>query len=237
MSGGLGSLEEMGVLATWDQDEGRGLPCESSCNIFMFSTMSGTTLPSLHTTVPVLYCVTPPSPMLPTCAPAAHAPDVTLPCTLAAHAPTSRPHTRCHSHAHWPPTHLMPPECTPAAHTPDTTRTYTGRPHTHQPPAYSLAVLVVVSADVAEVSSKGLHGQRAGDFSAPPLDNDACGGGDRSSVPILAAQFLGMCCGRALDQHHHHVLQQSGGCEEALDAVKCTVICHQDSVASWAQEQ
>lgn len=177
MSGGLGSLEEMGVLATWDQDEGRGLPCESSCNIFMFSTMSGTTLPSLHTTVPVLYCVAPPpSPMLPTCAPAAHASDVTLPCTLAAHAPTSRPHTRCHSHAHWPPTHLMPPECTPAAHTPDTTRMYTGRPHTHQPPAYSLAVLVVVSADVAEVSSKGLHGQRAGDFSAPPLDNDACGG-------------------------------------------------------------
>lgn len=131
---------------------------------------------STHHCACVVLCRALPSPMLPTCAPAAHASDVTLPCTLAAHAPTSRPHTRCHSHAHWPPTHLMPPECTPAAHTPDTTCMYTGRPGIHQPPAYSLAVLVVVSADVAEVSSKGLHGQRAGDFSAPPLDNDACGG-------------------------------------------------------------
>lgn len=100
---------------------------------------------------------------------------------------------------------------------------HTSRPRTQRPPTHSLAVFVVVSADVAEVSSKGFHGQRAGDFPTPPLDDDACGR-DRSSVRIQVAQFLGVGRGRELDQPRHHVLKQSGGREEALEAVKCTVI-------------
>lgn len=39
---------------------------------------------------------------------------------------------------------------------------------------HSLAVLVIVSADVAKVSSKRLHGQRAGDLQVLSLDDDSC---------------------------------------------------------------
>lgn len=59
-----------------------------------------------------------------------------------------------------------------------------GPPHTRATmlssetsPAPSLAVLVVVSADIAEVSSKRLHGQGAGNLATPPLDDDPCGEG------------------------------------------------------------
>lgn len=41
-------------------------------------------------------------------------------------------------------------------------------------PAHSLAVLVVIFADVAKVSSKCLHGQRAGRRPTPPLDDHPC---------------------------------------------------------------
>lgn len=134
------------------------------------------------------------APMPPAGTLAPHTPYISPPCKPAAHAPEStRMHTS-HPHTYWLPPYPMPPICkpathapdatcthTPAAHAPDATRTHTSRPHTHRLPTHSLAVLVVVSADVAEVSSKSLHGQRAGDFPAPTLDDDACGG-DRSSV-------------------------------------------------------
>lgn len=81
------------------------------------------------------------------------------------------------------------------------------------PPPHIPAVFIVVSADVAEVSSKGLHSQRAGDFPTPPLDDDTCGGdgGGRSVLfqalrhfPVfLAARFLGVVWGGELNQHQH----------------------------------
>lgn len=49
-------------------------------------------------------------------------------------------------------------------------------------PAHLLAVLVVVLADVAEVGREGLHGQRAGDLPAPPLDDRSCR--DRRDPPL-----------------------------------------------------
>lgn len=116
------------------------------------------------------------------------------------------------------------------------TRRHSGRPHTP-------AVLIVISADVAEVSSKGLHGQRAGDFPTPPLDDDTCGG-DGGAQPsfrhlgtfpvFLAAQFLGVVWGVmgnciSISTSHRMLLQRGGGDAEGS---KCKDICHQDSAAS-----
>lgn len=112
--------------------------------------------------------------------------------------PSPRPHATP-MHTGRPRTHQLPTH-PPAAHAPDATCAHTSCPHTRWLPTHSLAVLVVISADVAEVSGKGLHGQRAGDFPAPPLDDDACGG-DRSSGPIQSAQFLGVGRGEELDQY------------------------------------
>lgn len=155
------------------------------------------------------------SPMPPAGTLAPHTPYISPPRKPAAHAPTGCPHTRCHPHANQPPSHPMPLACTPAthgpmppartpaAHAPDITCMHTSRPGTHLPPTHSLAVFVVVSADVAEVSSKGLHRQRAGDFPAPTLDDDACEG-DRSSVhPHPGCPVPGRGAGRGgeLDQH------------------------------------
>lgn len=39
---------------------------------------------------------------------------------------------------------------------------------------HSLAVLVIISADVAEVSGKRLHSQGTGDLPTLPLDDHAC---------------------------------------------------------------
>lgn len=111
------------------------------------------------------------------------------------------------------------------------------------PPPHAPAVLIVVSADVAEVSSKGLHGQRAGDFPTPPLDDDTCGG-DGGAQPsfrhlgtfpvFLAAQFLGVVWGVmgnciSISTTHRMLLQRGGGDAEGS---KCKDICHQDSAAS-----
>lgn len=71
--------------------------------------------------------------------------------------------------------------------------------HAHPPSTHSPAVLVVISTDVAEVSSEGLHSQRAGDLPASPLDDDTCGC-DRSSDPIQEPRPGGG--GGGLGQHH-----------------------------------
>lgn len=60
-------------------------------------------------------------------------------------------------------------------------------PLVHAPPwlraaSHSLAVLVIISADVAEVSSKRLHGQGTGDPPTLPPDDHPCGE-DRRSHP------------------------------------------------------
>lgn len=103
-----------------------------------------------------------------------------------------------------------------------------------RPPPHAPAVLIVVSADVAEVSSKGLHSQRAGDFPTPPFDDDTCGGHVGRSgffqalkhFPVfLAAQFLGVAWSGELHQHH-----PSGALAERgkdAEGSKCKDICHQ----------
>lgn len=125
VSGAQGSLEEIGVLAIWRQDEGRGLTTlwVLMLRIYILHYVwDNTTLPTHHCAC-VVVCH---SPYLP-CHPHTNRLPTHLmspPCTLAAHAPTSCPHTQCHSHEHQPPTHL------PAAHAPDATRAYTGWPCT-----------------------------------------------------------------------------------------------------------
>lgn len=82
MRGGQKSLEVRWVCRPpWSQDEDQELPHRSSCSIRVLFTVSGPTLPSLHTAVPVLLCAT------------SHTPNATCTHTPAVHTLTCCPHT------------------------------------------------------------------------------------------------------------------------------------------------
>ena len=60
-------------------------------------------------------------------------------------------------------------------------------------PVHSLAVLVVIFADVAKVSSKCLHGQRAGDLPTLPLEDHPCRE-ERRHTPFRTVSCLSPPC-------------------------------------------